>query len=283
MARPSRPAAPAWRRALAPIERQLPHGWGDFLLQLAIFATFDIAYELTRSFATGERVTAFHNAYRVVNVERSLHVFHELEIQDWTMRAPGVVLDVANWTYFNCQFTITILFMLWVYSRRNDSFAFIRNVVLTADFIGIVGYIAFPTAPPRMLSRLGFVDTLEATTVNHHSSLISGLANPYAAMPSLHTAYAVLIGVSGVLLSRHLWAKALWSLYPALVVFSILATGNHFILDAVAGLGVLILAVALNLAWVFARRRRTPGPPAPRRPDRPDRRPSESRATSATA
>ena len=108
MARPSRPPAPAWRRGLAPIERQLPHGWGDFLLQLAIFATFDIAYELTRSFATGERVTAFHNAYRVVNVERSLHVFHELEIQDWTMRAPGVVLDVANWTYFNCQFTITI-------------------------------------------------------------------------------------------------------------------------------------------------------------------------------
>ena len=89
--------------------------------------------------------------------------------------------------------------------------------------------------------------------------------------------------MTGVLLSRHLWAKALWSLYPALVVFSILATGNHFILDAVAGLGVLILAVALNLAWVFARRRRTPGPPAPRRPDRADRRPSESRATSATA
>jgi membrane-associated phospholipid phosphatase len=284
MARPSRPSASAWRRAVAPIERQLPHGWGDFFLQLAIFAVFDIAYELTRSFATGERVTAFHNAYRVVSAERSLHVFHELDVQDWAMRAPGVVLDIANWTYFNCQFTVTILFLLWVYSRRNDSFAFIRNVVLTADFIGIVGYIAFPTAPPRMLSRLGFVDTLEATSVNHHSSLISGLANPYAAMPSLHTTYAVLIGVSGVLLTRHLWAKALWSLYPALVVFSIVATGNHFILDAVAGLAVLILAVALNLLWVFARRRRRPGPPAPRRPGRPpERRLGESHATSAAA
>jgi membrane-associated phospholipid phosphatase len=278
MAGPSRPAAPAWRRAIAPVERQLPHGWGDFLLQLAIFATFDVAYELTRSLATGERVAAFRNAYRVVHYEQSLHVFHELEIQDWAMRAPGVVLDIANWTYFNCQFTVTILFLLWVYSRRNDSFAFIRNVVLTADFIGIVGYIAFPTAPPRMLSRLGFVDTLAATTVNHHSSLISGLANPYAAMPSLHTTYAVLIGVSGVLLTRHLWAKALWSLYPALVVFSIVATGNHFILDAVAGLAVLVLAVVLNLIWVFARRRRS-GPP----PRRPDRRLGESHPRSATA
>ena len=148
----------------------LPRGWGDLARQLAIFALFDLLYEATRTLAVGDRAVALRHANDIVSTERSLGIFHELDVQHFAATSPHFVQAIANWTYFNCQFTITILFMLWVYSRRNDSFAFIRNVVLTADFIGVVGYIAFPTAPPRMLNRLGFVDTLEATTVNHQTS-----------------------------------------------------------------------------------------------------------------
>src|SRR5690242_20791435 len=221
--------------------RLLPKGWPDFLRQLAIFATFDVAYELSRSLAQGKATVAFEHANAVVNAEQALGIFDERELQSWVLSAPGIVLDVANWTYFNCQFTITILFLIWVYCRRNDSFYFIRNVVMAADFIGVIGYIAYPTAPPRLLSGFGFVDTLSLTTVNHDT--VSALANPYAAMPSLHTAYALLVGVSGALLVRRPWAKALWSLYPGLVVFSIISTANHFILDALAGSGTLLLAL----------------------------------------
>jgi hypothetical protein len=234
--------------------RFLPKGWPDFLKQLAIFATFDIAYEASRAIAEGQASVAFRHARDVVSAERSLGVFDELTLQHWVLGAPGIVLDAANWTYFNCQFTISIAFLIWVYCRRNDSFYFIRNVVIAADFIGVIGYITYPTAPPRMLKDLGFVDTLHQTAVNHDT--VSALANPYAAMPSLHTAYALLVGISGVLLARHALTKAVWSLYPGLVVFSIISTANHFILDAVGGATTLLLALTLVIGVTFVLRRR---------------------------
>src|SRR5262249_17954757 len=194
----------------AVIGRWLPKGWPDFIKQLLIFATFDIAYEGSRALAEGQASVAFRHANSVVRAEQSLGIFDERTLQHWVLGAPGIVLDVANWTYFNCQFTISVAFLIWVYCRRNDSYYFIRNVVIAADFIGVIGYITYPTAPPRMLTKFGFVDTLQQTSVNHDT--VSALANPYAAMPSLHTAYAVLIGTSGVLLARHALTKAIWAL-----------------------------------------------------------------------
>ncbi len=234
--------------------RFLPKGWRDFIKQLAIFATFDIAYEASRTLAEGQRIPAFRHARDVVNAEKALGIFHELNLQHWVLGAPSIVLSVANWTYFNCQFTISFAFLVWVYCRRNDSYYFIRNVVIAADFIGVIGYITYPTAPPRMLTEYGFVDTLNQTSVNHDT--VSALANPYAAMPSLHTCYALLIGTSGVLLARHAITKAVWALYPGLVVFSIITTANHFILDAVGGATTLLLALGLVCSVTFILRRR---------------------------
>ena len=93
-----------------------------------------------------------------------------------------------------------------------------------------------------MLGGLGFVDTLNETAVNHHSGLIASLSNPYAAMPSLHTAYALIVGASAVCWSAAAVLRVLWAFYPALVVFSIVATANHFFLDAAGGAGVAMLA-----------------------------------------
>jgi hypothetical protein len=249
--------------------RFLPKGWPDFLKQLAIFAIFDVAYEGSRALAEGQETAAFRHGHDVVDAEKTLGIFRELNVQQWVLGAPHIVLDVANWTYFNCQFTISFAFLVWVYCRRNDSFYFIRNVVIAADFIGVIGYISYPTAPPRMLTEYGFVDTLNTTAVNHDT--VSALANPYAAMPSLHTAYALLIGVSGVLLARHALTKAVWALYPGLVVFSIISTANHFILDAVGGATTLLLATSLVVSVTFILRRRplplhVPAKPAPMLP-----------------
>jgi hypothetical protein len=249
--------------------RFLPKGWPDFIKQLLIFAIFDVAYEGSRALAEGQRIPAFRHAHDVVDAEKTLGIFHELNLQHWVLGAPGIVLDVANWTYFNCQFTISFAFLVWVYCRRNDSYYFIRNVVIAADFIGVIGYITYPTAPPRMLTQYGFVDTLHQTAVNHDT--VSALANPYAAMPSLHTCYALLIGISGVLLARHAITKAVWALYPGLVVFSIISTANHFILDAVGGATTLLLALALVCSVTFILRRRplplhVPAAPGPMLP-----------------
>jgi membrane-associated phospholipid phosphatase len=248
----------------------LPRGPLDLVRQIAIVSLFDIAYELSRVVATGGRGAAFAHAHSVVDTERSLGIFRELSVQRFALHAPGIVLDIANWTYFNAQFTVTFAFLLWAYLRHTERYTTIRNTVIAADAIGLVGYLAYPTAPPRMLPRLGFTDTLNHAAVNHHSGAIASLANPYAAMPSLHTAYALIFGVSGVVLARRWWIRGMWALYPGLVVFSIIATANHFVLDAAAGATVAVLAGTFTMAvlprWTRAGRSQTAS--APLRPDR---------------
>ena len=246
------------------LERHLPRGWRDFWLQFAIFWLFYAAYEGTRGVSDGARREAFATAERLVEAQRDLGIFWELDVQAWALDAPDLVMTIANWTYFNCQFTISYGFMLWAYFRRNHAWYFMRNVLIVAGFIGLAGYVAYPTAPPRMFPELGFVDTLNDTAVNHESGIIETFANPYAAMPSLHTAYALIIGISGLLITRHLAVRLMWALYPSLVVFSIVATANHWLLDAVAGAFVAIAAGMVGLALtrgVLPRRGRAPAGP----------------------
>ena len=251
-------AAPTQRPISSIVHRigaWLPRGWGDLARQLAIFALFDLLYETTRTLAVGDRAVALRHARDIVSAERSLGIFHELDVQHFAATSPHFVQAVANWTYFNCQFSISFGFLFWVYLRRNHAFPLVRNVFIAANAIGLACYTLYPAAPPRMLGSLGFVDTLNETSVNHHSGLIASLSNPYAAMPSLHTAYALIVGTSAVMLVRTRVLRVLWAFYPALVVFSIVATANHFFLDAAGGAGVAMLA-ALAVYAAHTRSRR---------------------------
>jgi membrane-associated phospholipid phosphatase len=246
------------------LEALLPRGWRDFWLQLAIFWAFFISYEGTRGISDGARDSAFRNADRIIDAQRDLGVFWELDVQRWALDAPGIVELTANQTYFACQFLISYGFMLWAYFRRNHAWYFMRNVLIVAGFLGLIGYVTYPTAPPRMFEELGFVDTIHGEAVSHQTGIVATFANPYAAMPSLHTAYALIIGTSGFLVARHLITKIVWAGYPALVVFSIVATGNHWILDAVAGAFVALCAAMVGLALtrgVLPRRGRAPAGP----------------------
>ncbi len=103
--------------------------------------------------------------------------------------------------------------------------------------LGLFGYIFMPTAPPRLLG-LGFVD-------QHRDGLVNLAANPYAAMPSLHAADALIVGVVLFSVCRSRWAKALWAIWPVWVWFCVMATGNHFWLDCIAGIGVALLSMAV--------------------------------------
>jgi uncharacterized membrane protein YbhN (UPF0104 family) len=234
-------------RPLALSRRVLPRGWKDLALQLTLFALLDLVYETTRMLAVGDRGVALGHAHDIVSAERTLGIFHELSVQHFAARH-DLVQSIANWTYFNCQFTISFGFLFWVYLRRNEAYPLVRNVFLAANAIGLACYTLYPAAPPRMLGGLGFVDTLNETSVNHNSGLIASLSNPYAAMPSLHTAYALTVGVSAVMLVRTPVLRLVWAFYPALVVFSIVATANHFFLDAAGGASVAALASLAVLA-----------------------------------
>jgi membrane-associated phospholipid phosphatase len=223
--------------------RVLPRGWGDFWLQVAIWFGFYFTYLGVRSLADRNPATAFLNGLRVIDFEQRVthHLFEQTAQQ--VADSSHVLLTAAAWTYWNSEFTAIGLTLLWVYLRRHEHFTRFRNTILLANVIGLVGYVLMPTAPPWMFPREGFV-----AGVNHSSGLLASLANPYAAMPSLHAADALIVGVFLAITCRRRWPKLLWALWPAWVWFCVMATANHFLVDVIAGIGVALLSLAL-VSW----------------------------------
>jgi hypothetical protein len=235
--------------------RWLPKGWKDFLLQLALFAAVDLAYEATRGRSLGTVQAAFRHAQDMVSVERSLGIFTELDLQRWVLHHTWA-LNIADFTYFHAHFVVTTVFLFWLYLRRNRHYYFVRNAIFAADGIALIGFTVFPTAPPRLLTYLGFTDTLDRyATVNTYSGPLKDLTNPYAAVPSIHTCYALITALTCFFLVKHMPLRITWLFYPALIVFSIVATANHFWLDAI--LGATTALVALAVAWLIERARPT--------------------------
>src|SRR6266542_6363364 len=225
--------------------RVLPSGWADFGRQLAIWFGFLGAYQIARGIADRNPPRAFDNGLHVIQIERHMHGLIELTLQR-IVDGSEVLATLASWTYWNSEFTVLGLALLWVYLRRNEAFMRFRNTILLANVIGLVGYVLLPTAPPRMFPDLGFDDTLsQFASLNHGSGLVNFVANPYAAMPSLHAADALIVGLVLFAVCRTRFAKAIWLLWPAWVWFSVMATGNHFWLDVLAGVFVALVALAI--------------------------------------
>jgi len=169
----------------------------------------------------------------------------------------------ASWTYVNAQTSVTVAALVYLYLRHNRNFYFVRNMFMIAMLIALVGYAVFPTAPPRFMPEWGFVDTVSNLTgvhVRHTSAVMTNLINPYAAVPSMHVAFALMVGWSLARLVRWRIARALWFAYPFVIAFVIVVTANHFIFDAFLGAltagasayGASWLARARPHAWRFA-------------------------------
>jgi membrane-associated phospholipid phosphatase len=240
--------------AAAAVSRQLPRGWLDLFRQLLIWFGFVFAYQIARGIADQNDAAAFSNARGIVDFERRATGLWELSLQSWAESSHSIAVSM-QWTYWLSQFAVVGLALLWVYLRRHDSFTRFRNVLMLANVIGLFGYVLLPTAPPRMLPEFGFVDTLAALgTPNHGSSFIQLASNPYAAMPSLHSADAMIVGIALAVLVRSPILKLLWLAWPVWVWISVMATGNHFWLDILAGVAVAAVAAAIiywRETWSF--------------------------------
>ncbi len=222
--------------------RHLPRGWADLGLQFAIWFGFLGAYQVVRGIADRNPTQAFENGLGVINIEERVGDLFELTLTN-LVAGSHVLTFLVSWTYWNSEFTVVGLALLWVYLRRNEAFTRFRNWILIANTIGLIGYVVVPTAPPRMFPTFGFQDTLaEFGGLNHGSGLVQLASNPYAAMPSLHSADALIVGITLAFVCRRWWAKAIWLLWPAWVWFAVMATGNHFWLDILAGIVVAALA-----------------------------------------
>ena len=244
----------------------LPKGGADAIAQLGVFVVADLFYETVRGVAESNQAVPFENARHLMATERTLHFFVERSIQSWAMDH-RILIDFANFMYVNSHFVITTSALVWLYLRHNDRFYFVRNMFVVAMGLALVGYLLLPTAPPRFFPELGFVDTLSYyVNVKHDSGLVTLFFNPYAAVPSMHVAFSLLIAVPAMLIVRRKVFKALWALYPLVVTFVVVVTGNHWLMDAFAGAAVAATAALVSNrvlsryragAWAWAPREAT--------------------------
>jgi hypothetical protein len=236
----------------AVVNRLLPQGPLDLLRQIVLFIGAYWLYRLVRGEVYGEAALAYTHAGAIVHLERSLHLFVEPDIQRWALRT-GPLTKLTSWMYINLHFVVTTVTLGFLYLRRNSHFYFVRNMFMVAMGLALIGYVVYPTAPPRVFPELGFTDSVAAYTHVSDTSSVNVLFNPYAAVPSVHVCFALMLGFSMARIVRRDWLRPLWALYPVLMTFVVVVTANHWIFDAVTG--ALVAAVSAVAAVLFARAR----------------------------
>jgi hypothetical protein len=223
----------------------------DGVAQIAVVLGALGAYEAARLAMEPNWAQAFANARRVEALEQLTGIAREQSLQRAFLALPDLV-SALNIFYFVGHFLLTGVFFLWLYHRSRDGFRSYRDGFLAATAIALVIHYVFPTAPPR-LAGVGLEDTLLALSgIDIGSPTSSALSNPVAAVPSLHAAYALGVGLGLVRFARSSLVRVAGAVYPPLVVLTIVVTGNHFVLDAVAGM--LVLGVGFLLAGALRRR-----------------------------
>ena len=236
----------------------LPRGPRDLLVQLAVVALAYIAWRYARGAVAGGMTESFEHARDLISVERSLGTLIEPDVQSWTLDS-GWLGEFVRWGYANLHFKGSCLMLAAIYIGWRGSFGFVRNMILAAMAISIACYAAFPTAPPRFIPELGLDPS---STVTGNDNVISApgdpLFNPFAAVPSMHVAFSLIFAWSLGLLVQRRPVKALLFAYPLVMTYVVVASGNHFWLDALAGAvvagaaaGIALLAARLNPDWTF--------------------------------
>ena len=228
--------------------RQLPERrWARFIAAAsfetafvcALFALWQVANRLTRWHTTG----GLDRGRAVWRFERLIHLPNERSLQDLIIGHPTVV-RAANYYYDTMHLTLMVVFLIWLWLRHRDQYPFYRNVI--AGFTGMALLVQMvAVAPPRLIGGTGMIDTAAAYGQSVYAVIGSSIADQYAAMPSIHVGWAVLISIAVVQVSPSRW-RWLAVLHGATTVFVVVATANHYWLDGIAAIGLLVPA------WVGA-------------------------------
>jgi hypothetical protein len=216
-----------------------------FVRELALVAVLFSGYRFGRVWARGEAGEALGHASQVWSLERALHLPSELAVQHLLLRFGGLV-SAANSYYAWVHFPITGLFLVWLWWRDREAYGPIRRILVVMTGIALVIHIAYPLAPPRMMTSLGFVDTgrIFGPYVYAKTDMV---ANQYAAMPSLHVGWALVVALGVITVMRTRW-RWLALLHPAITVIVVVGTANHYWLDGIVGC-LLIIPGAFAARW----------------------------------
>ncbi|CAL9584080.1 hypothetical protein SUDANB58_05096 [Streptomyces sp. enrichment culture] len=234
--------------------------------ELLLVAGLFLVYKCGRQLAAGRTGEAFRNARRVWDLERALRLPGEGTVQSLLLHGDALV-HVANTYYATVHFPATAAFLVWLYLRRPAHYVRVRRVLAAVTAAALVLHLTFPLAPPRMLAATGLIDTARVYGPSVYGPPRSDhLSNQFAAMPSLHFGWALMLAI-GLMAATRSRLRPLWLLHPLLTLLVIVGTANHYWLDAIVAAALLGLALAVirpphRKAAVTERPRRTPRPAA---------------------
>lgn len=233
------------------------HGlrWWREIVAIVVFYGLYSLVRNTQGSAAVSASEALANALRIVRLEEFLGIYYEPEIQQ-TFLGHRWFIEFWNLFYGSLHFVVTGGVLVLLFRRFPARYRRWRNSLALTTALGLVGFALFPLMPPRLMpASYGYVDTLATfgSPWSFDSASVRSISNQYAAMPSLHMAWALWSTLALYPVARSRWARALTVLYPVATVFAIVVTANHFFLDAAGG--ALVLAVGLGLAFYYDSRR----------------------------
>ena len=224
----------------------------ELLAQLMLVVGAALMYFLVRGLTESNVESATAHAHDILRVESWLHIDVEAAVQRRVLEHRWIV-NASNWVYIWGHWPVIATTLFWLHRSDRAAFMFARNAIFASGAIGLVIYMSYPVAPPRLLD-VGFVDTVTELSRSYRVLQPPALVNKYAAMPSLHVGWNLLIGMFLYRGATRWWLRVAGVLSPTLMFVAVVTTANHYVLDSVIG-----IVVALIGLWIASRLRRSPG------------------------
>lgn len=250
-------------RVLRP--RRLHGTWRAVPRELLFVLSGVAVYFGVRGITVSDTSAAMRNAVDLVWFERHVGLYVEPELQG-VINGSDAVMTFMNWVYIWGHWPVIAVVLLWLFLRHPPGYRETRNTMLLSGGIGLFIFALYPVAPPR-LAGLGLVDTVTEFSTSYRVLQPPAFVNQYAAMPSLHVGWDLLIGIALVTWSTHLLVRILGVLLPILMTASVVLTANHYLIDAVAGIALVLVCRWVVRSRALRRVMAAPVLPLPRRED----------------
>jgi len=236
-------------RPRPPVVRQI-------LREIVLLGSMYVVYSVGRIYAAKHSTSAFDNARRLIGWERDLGLPNEAGLQHAFLQVPHLP-EAANTYYAFVHFPLTAAILIWLSVRRPAAYKKVRSTLMALTGLALIGHTVFPLAPPRMLPDLGWVDTgIRFGQSVYGPNSDTGMANQFAAMPSLHVGWAALVAIAMITVTRSRW-RWLWILHPLTTFAVVVLTANHYWLDGLVAL-VLLTSCLLLPSAIRARSQHSP-------------------------
>jgi hypothetical protein len=220
------------------LSERRPH---PLLREIALVAAAASTYFGVRNLTAGAEAEAFANADRVVRLEERARIAWEEPLQEAALRHDSLV-TLLNWIYIWGHWPVIVAATVLLYRARRERYLLLRNAMFLSGGIGFLFFALLPVAPPRLVDP-SLIDTVTLHSDAYRALQPPGLTNQYAAFPSLHFGWNVLVGVAVWGATRNVLLRLLSILGPAAMAGAVVLTANHYVLDLVGGLVVVLFAL----------------------------------------